>query len=92
MLVAVLVLAGVVALLWKRLSDVMAQQARLSLQYRELRNAHETLERRWSALNNEARDAPPGGTVTPATAGSTHPNASTSTPRPTHHATQGSRP
>jgi uncharacterized membrane protein len=60
MLVAVLVLAGVVALLWKRLSDVMAQQAQLSLQYRELRHAHEALERRWRGLTSEARDAPSG--------------------------------
>ena len=64
MVLAVLVLAGVVALLWKRLSDLMAQQAELSRQYRELRNAHEALERRFRAPDAETDVAPAGAATT----------------------------
>lgn len=62
MLVALLLLSGVVFALWKRLGNVTAQLAELTLQHRELRRAHESLERDWRASFHQA---PEGSPVTP---------------------------
>src|SRR5688572_29889929 len=54
MLLVILALAGAVAILWKRLSDVTAQQAALTREHRALRAALTTLE---TQLHAPTRDA-----------------------------------
>src|SRR5688500_3784837 len=58
MLLVLLALAGAVAVLWKRLSDVTAQQAALTREHRALRAELTTLETQLRTLTRDATGVP----------------------------------